>query len=162
MWQWGVMVFVLDATAIRSGMTIAGEGWFTTSSVINEIRLGRQGKAVNILLETSLKIMEPDDNFKLEIENAAKTTGDIDSLSKTDLDVLALALQLKATIISDDYAIQNIASILKIKYNTDLAGIREIIYWTYRCKGCGKYYEENQIDCPVCGSEVRRVKSQRK
>ena len=153
------MTYVLDATAIRSGMTIAGEGWFTTTSVINEIRLGRQGKGLDLLLETTIKVMEPDENFKEEVKKAAISTGDIESLSKTDIDVLALAHQLKATLISDDYAVQNIASILKIIYKTDLAGIREIIHWTYRCRGCGKYFEENQIDCPVCGSEVRKVKN---
>jgi len=36
--------------------------------------------------------------------------------------------QLHAELISDDYAVQNIATLLKIPYKTDLAGIREIIH----------------------------------
>lgn len=152
------MAYVLDATAIRSGMTIAGDKWFTTPSVINEVKLGRQGRNLEILQETTIKVMEPDDDYMKEIEATAKSTGDIDALSKTDMEVLALALHLKATLISDDYSVQNVASVLKIPYKTDLAGIREIIIWTYRCKGCGKYYDKMQPDCPVCGSEIRRVK----
>ena len=152
------MAFVLDATAIRSGMTIAGDEWFTTPSVINEVKLGRQGRSLEILQEIAIKVMEPDDDFIKIIEETAKSTGDFDSLSKTDMEILALALNLKATLISDDYSVQNVASVLKIPYKTDLAGIRKTIIWTYRCKGCGKYYEKKQPDCPICGSEIRRTK----
>ena len=152
------MAYVLDATAIRSGMTFAGDEWFTTSSVINEVKLGRQARNLEILQETAIKVMEPDKDSMDKIEAAAKSTGDFDSLSKTEMEVLALALFLNAELISDDYSVQNIASVLKIPYKTDLAGIRKIIIWTYRCKGCGRYYEKMQPDCPICGSEIRRVK----
>jgi len=152
------MAYVLDATAIRSGMTFAGDEWFTTSSVITEVKLGRQGRDLEILQETAIKVMEPDSDSIKKIEETAKSTGDFDSLSKTDMEILALALFLKAQLISDDYSVQNIASVLKIPYKTDLAGIRKIIIWTYRCKGCGKYYEKMQPDCPICGSEIRRAK----
>lgn len=152
------MAYVLDATAIRSGMTFAGDEWFTTSSVINEVKLGRQGRGLEILQETAIKVMEPDDNSMKIIEETAKSTGDFNSLSKTDMEVLALALYLNAELISDDYSVQNVATVLKIPYKTDLSGIREIIIWTYRCKGCGKYYEKMQLDCPICGSEIRRTK----
>ncbi len=152
------MAYVLDATAIRSGMTFAGDEWFTTSSVINEVKLGRQGRDLEILQETAIKVMEPDSDSIKIIEATAKSTGDYDSLSKTDMEVLALALFLKAELISDDYSVQNVASVLKITYKTDLAGIRKIIIWTYRCKGCGKYYEKMHPDCPICGSEIRRTR----
>ena len=152
------MTYVLDATAIRSGMTIAGEGWYTIPEVIDEIRLGRQARNLDMLLEASLRVMSPNDAALKTIEETASKTHDLESLSRTDIGVLALAYQLEATIISDDYAVQNIASILKIPIKTDLKGIREIIHWTFRCRGCGKYYDKMQPDCPVCGSEIRRVK----
>ena len=152
------MAHVLDATAIRSGMTFAGDEWFTTPSVINEVRLGRQGRNLEILLETAIKVMEPDTVSMKKVEETARSTGDLSSLSKTDLEVLALALHLGASIISDDYSVQNVASVLKIPYKTDLAGIRKVIIWTYRCRGCGKYFDKEQVDCPICGSEVRRVR----
>ncbi len=152
------MAYVLDATAIRSGMTFAGDEWFTTSSVINEVKLGRQARNLEILQETAIKVMEPDSDSMEKVELTAKSTGDFESLSKTDMEVLALALFLNAELISDDYSVQNVASVLKIPYKTDLAGIRKIIIWTYRCKGCGKYYEKMHPDCPICGSEIRRTR----
>ena len=152
------MVFVLDATAIRSGMTIAGEGWFTTPDIVNEVKLGRQARNLEMLLDVSIKVMSPDDVSIKKIEEIASETHDIESLSRTDIGVLALAYQLEATIISNDYAVQNVASILKIPIKTDLKGIREIIHWTFRCRGCGRYFEKEPVDCPICGSEIRRVK----
>jgi len=152
------MAFVLDATAIRSGMTIAGEGWFTTPSVINEIRLGRQGKDMALLADLSITVKSPSDDYVDRVRSAAEKTGDINRLSGTDIDILALALELDGTLITDDYSVQNIASILKLQYKTALTGIREIIHWTYRCRGCGKFFEKEQTDCPVCGSEIGMVK----
>ena len=152
------MDFVLDATAIRSGMTISGEGWYTIPEVVDEIRLGRQARNLDMLLDVSLKVMSPNDAALKMIEETASKTHDLESLSRTDIGVLALAYQLEATIISDDYAVQNVAAILKIPIKTDLRGIREIIHWTFRCRGCGRYFDKVQPDCPVCGSEIRRVK----
>ena len=152
------MVYVLDATAIRSGMTIAGEGWYTTPDIVEEIRLGRQARNLDMLLGVSIKVMSPDEAAVKIVENTASKTHDLESLSRTDIGVLALAHQLEATIISDDYAVQNIASILNIPIKSDLKGIREIIHWTFRCRGCGKYFDEEQVDCPICGSEIRKVK----
>ena len=152
------MVFVLDATAIRSGMTIAGDGWFTTPDVVDEIKLGRQARNLEMLLDVSIKVISPDEASIKKIEEIASETHDLESLSKTDIGVLALAYQLEATIISNDYAVQNVASILKIPIKTDLKGIREIIHWTFRCRGCGRYFEKEPVDCPICGSEIRKVK----
>ena len=73
----------------------------------------------------------------------------------SDIELLALSLELGAVIVSDDYSIQNLASRMGIAFEPfGKAPIREEFKWTYRCKGCGKFYDEPQPDCPVCGSEV--------
>ncbi|HPW73145.1 MAG TPA: hypothetical protein PKZ03_04460, partial [Methanothrix sp.] len=46
---------------------------------------------------------------------AAEETGDIRSLSAADLEVLAKALELRATLATDDYALQNVALHLGLK-----------------------------------------------
>ena len=152
------MKFVLDATAIRSGMTFAGDVWYTTPGVVDEVRLGRQARTLDTMLDLSITVMAPDEESVDLIKDAAAKTKDLQALSETDIEVLALAKQLDAIIISDDYAVQNIAGILEIPIKTDLEGIREIIHWTFRCRGCGRYFEKEQTDCPICGSEVRRTR----
>ena len=152
------MAYVLDATAIRSGMTFAGDQWFTTQCVANEIRLGRQGRGMDLLADLAITVQGPSPESLDRIRMAAESTGDIAKLSETDIEVLALALEKDAILISDDYSVQNVAALLKIQFQTDLGGIREIIHWTFRCRGCGRYFDEQHPDCPVCGSEIRQVK----
>ncbi len=153
------MPYVLDATAIRSGLsTQEKDQFFTTPSVVNEVRRGKQARDLELALEISITVKMPEPEALKLVMAAASRTGDDGRLSQTDIDVLALALELMATIISDDYSVQNVAKILDIPCQGNLDGIRKVIHWTYRCKGCGRYYEVAQPDCPICGSEVRTVR----
>ncbi|WP_175266708.1 hypothetical protein [Acidiplasma cupricumulans] len=73
------------------------------------------------------------------------------------MDIIALALQFNAIIITDDYAIQNVASRLKIKYSgASINEIKREIRWLYRCTGCHKIYNEDIKECPVCGHKLKR------
>ena len=149
---------VLDATAIRSGMTISGEEWYTTPGVVREVRLGRQAKTLDMLLDVTIRVMSPDGKAVEAVTAAARDTNDLPALSDTDMEVLALAYQLGAVLLSDDYAVQNVAAVLGLEVSGCLEGIREVITWTFRCRGCGRYFKTNMEQCPVCGSPVRRVK----
>jgi UPF0271 protein len=152
------MPYVLDATALRSGVSTQDKSqWFTTPGVINEIQRGKVSRDLELAIEISITVMAPGEEAHNKIMETARKTGDDGRLSATDIELLALAWELKATIVSDDYSVQNVASILKIPIKTNLEGIRKIIHWTYRCRGCGRYFEKKEPDCPICGSEVRTV-----
>lgn len=155
------MKLVLDATALRSGMQLSGEfDWITAPSIISEIERGKQGRDVTLLTDISIRVLEPGEKALATVSACAEKTSDTGRLSRADLDVLALAYEHKAIILTDDYSIQNVARILKIEYMTGgERGIRKIIHWTWRCKGCGRFFnaEPDGKECPVCGSEVRTV-----
>jgi len=109
-----------------------------------------------------LLVTSPSSASLSEVKEAAQRTGDDARLSPVDMEVLALARDLQATLLTDDYSIQNLARVLGIKYQgVGFKGIKEIIIWTYRCKGCGRIFEKNQPDCPICGSELRSVRSRK-
>ena len=81
--------------------------------------------------------------------------------------MLALALDVnqedEATIITDDYSIQNVANELKIKFNPiSQDGITKSFKWTYRCSGCGKKFNENIKTCPICGALTKNIVSHKK
>jgi UPF0271 protein len=153
------MPYILDATAIRSGMATAEKGqFFTTPNVVDEVRRGRQARDLDLAIELSIIVRSPETEALKVVAAAASRTGDDNRLSQTDIGILALALELKAVIISDDYSVQNVAKVLDISCQGSLDGIRKVIHWTYRCRGCGRYYDEAQPDCPICGSEVRTVR----
>ena len=157
------MKYVIDATAIRSGMTFSGEfEWYMTPSVKDEIMRGKLARDLELLTDISIKTMEPSPENLEKIRETAEKTGDIGRLSNTDIDILALGLELGATILSDDYSIQNVAKVLGIDYRGGAEkGITEVYNWHWRCRGCGRFFDEEAKECPVCGSELRSVRKKK-
>jgi UPF0271 protein len=150
---------VLDSSAVVEGLVLARKEDFeyhTTYSVVEELeeKLGKE--KVEQFLELGLKVEKPSEETLLNVTRSAEALGEELRLSKTDLEVVALALELNAVIITDDYSIQNLAEELKIKYlGFAQKGIRRKIFWHYRCEGCGKYFKLCTKFCPICGSKVR-------
>jgi len=90
--------------------------------------------------------------------------GDVGMLSNADVDVLALALDLKKSglspaIVSDDYAIQNVCETLEIEH-ASLAtfGIASRFDWVCYCPACFRRYRIEDADqtCRVCGTRLKR------
>ncbi|MEM1588908.1 MAG: ribonuclease VapC [Candidatus Bathyarchaeia archaeon] len=111
-----------------------------------------------------LKIRLPDTVFVEKVKTSASAVGDFFFLSETDLQVLALALQLKVQghmpiIATDDYSIQNVAKHLGIEF-APLAtfGIRRQFKWVRYCPACRrKYPADYKLKiCQVCGTELKR------
>ncbi len=157
--------YVLDTSFILSGKNISiNDGvMVTTQSVSDEISPGGKGyRYFQYLKEKGLDIYLPSVESNNIVQKAATTSGDLRRLSKTDIDVIALALDFKekkeqVIILTDDYSIQNIANILNIKYqNITQKGIKKKFKWSYRCQGCGKYFKENINQCPICGSPIKQ------
>ncbi|MDK2854314.1 MAG: endoribonuclease Nob1 [Thermococcaceae archaeon] len=84
-------------------------------------------------------------------------TGELGELSEADIEILALAYELKGEIFTDDYNLQNIATFMGLRFRTLKRGIKKIIKWRYVCIGCGKKFETQPPEniCPDCGSKVR-------
>jgi len=167
------MKYILDTSAVLSGKEFSVSDEFelvTVPSVEAELQKGPsnpdddwteiQLKFEN-LINTGLKIIRPSDDSVAEVRAAAKQTGDIKRLSGTDIELLALGLELGAGsenvfLLTDDYSIQNICTKLNINYQPVMEkGITHKVQWQYRCTGCGKVYEEPIEECPVCGSLVK-------
>lgn len=152
---------VLDTSAILSGKPPNPEGiLYAPPGVVAEFEQGgKSRRSLDYMLEAGLRVIPPSAAAIATADEAATKTGDIAKLSEADLEVLALAKDLNAAVVTDDYAIQNVAASLKIPFEPVLqAGIKEVIHWAYKCRGCGKQYQELAKECLVCGSEVRAVK----
>ncbi|PSQ30257.1 DNA-binding protein [Halobacteriales archaeon SW_10_68_16] len=91
------------------------------------------------------------------IERAARETGDFGELSRTDIRLVAAAFELDGLLVTDDYAMQNVAEKLEVPVEViDREGIDEQRAWTFQCQGCGREFDEQRDRCPVCGSELSR------
>jgi UPF0271 protein len=91
------------------------------------------------------------------VEEAARNSGDARELSGTDVELVAAALELDATLVTDDYAMQNVASRLDVPTETvEREGISEEREWRWQCVGCNRTFDEEADRCPVCGSDLTR------
>ncbi|MGC8995118.1 MAG: NOB1 family endonuclease [Thermoplasmata archaeon] len=143
---------ILDTSAIISGKPFPTDvETFTIESVINEIKLNREYYPI---LE-NIKILEIDDESLKKAIETAKKTGIFEKLSKTDLELISAAIKYGYTVVTDDYAIQNVLKFLNLEYMTfSQEGIKDVYIWVYKCKGCKRIYRKNYMNCPYCGSEL--------
>ena len=109
------------------------------------------------LIETKrLMISDPEHRFIITANNAAKKSGDFPNLSDEDISTIALSLQLKAELLTDDFALSNVAKNLSIKVIPVMtSGIKNVIIWKYYCPGCKTDFSK-VTECPRCGNRLKR------
>ncbi|MFT4930653.1 MAG: UPF0271 protein [Natronomonas sp.] len=106
---------------------------------------------------SGMHIHIPDAAIIEKVQRAAKETGDADELSETDVRLIATAFELDGTLVTDDYAMQNVADRMDVDVEVIAQeGISEQREWLFQCSGCGRTFEENKERCPVCGSSLSR------
>lgn len=148
------MKAVLDASVFFSDWHPEGE-LFTTPSVCDELRDLRSRGNLEKLSAAGLAIVGPGRDSLDRVASAARTSRDIGVVSATDIDLLAVTLELDAILYTDDFAIQNVAAVLGIPTHPVIQRKAKRIHWKYRCAGCGRYYSHDG-DCPVCGAIIKR------
>lgn len=165
-------IYILDTSAILSGkpINIIDAKLVTTPMVASELKPGgRDYQNFLFMKEKGLEIHSPSKDSTEKILSVSKETGDFSRLSRTDAQIMALALDLiqddknDVTILTDDYSIQNVANELKIKFEPiSQSGITKRFKWVYQCRGCGKKFKENISICPICGAKTRDAISNKK
>ncbi len=155
---------VLDSSAFYAGIPFgSNEPSYTTSLVYDEIKhIKKNHDAVDILIETGrLTISNPESEFIEIVRNTANESGDLHELSVEDISIIALSLKLNAELITDDFAVSNVAKNLNIQvFPVMTDGIKNIVSWTYYCPGCNNNFSES-IKCPKCGNTLKRKKLKR-
>lgn len=152
--------YVLDSSVFIYYLRIS-DAIYTVPEVIHELKSEKAKIVLNILIEEGLRIESPNSEAVEIVTEKSKSTGDYAKLSSTDIQLLAKALELNAILVTDDYAIQNVAAHLAIKTQGILqTQIRKVLTWKRRCTGCGRFYEKETV-CPVCGCEIRIKRARR-
>ena len=111
-----------------------------------------------------LKVKAPDNTYLDQAKMSATIVGDAFFLSEADLQVLALALQLKMQgyspiVATDDYSIQNVAKHMGVEFTSlTTFGIRLPLKWVRYCPACRRKYSADYKSrrCGVCGTELKR------
>ena len=159
---------VLDTSAFIAGFDplAVPERQYTVPEVGRELIAGSMpSMRFNAAVENrKLMVRKPEDSFLQEIREASSKVGDMRYLSEADIQVLALALELKDNgssplIVTDDYSIQNVANKIDVEFTSLLTfGIKFRFKWILYCPAC---YRKYPIDfefksCEVCGTELKR------
>ncbi len=156
---------VLDASAFYAGVPFGaaapsqdGGSWYTTQLVLDEVShiRGRQD-VVGIMQEMGrLRVTEPLPESVRKASEAAKRTGDLNGLSKQDVSVLALGLEMGADVVTDDFAVSNVAAFLGITVMPVMTGgIRHSGTWIHYCPACKKRFRRAK-QCPRCATPLRK------
>ena len=154
------MVFkIIDASAFYAGIPFGSSNeFYTTSLIFDEIKhIKKNHGAIDILVTTNrLKIRDPSSEFLEMAREESKKTGDFNQLSKQDISVIALCIQLKGELITDDFAISNVSKNLDIKISPLMtSGIKDVGTWIHYCPGCRKNFNSGS-ECPLCGTPLKR------
>jgi UPF0271 protein len=161
-------VLVLDTSALVMGLNPSGLDLpsYSVPSVMDELipdtlpytRFGTSRDSGH------LTVRKPTPSSMRVVQETSSRVGDVGTLSKADIEVLALALDLKRNglspaIVSDDYAIQNVSETLGIEH-ASLAtfGITRKFDWVYYCPACFRKYKTEDAGqaCRVCGTRLKR------
>jgi UPF0271 protein len=150
---------ILDASAFYAGVPFgSANDCYTTSLVYEEIKhIKKNQDALGTLLETNrLKIMDPDKESTNAAIASAKETGDFPQLSKQDISIIALCISLKGEIISDDFAITNVAKNIGLKISPIMTNsFQDVGKWVHYCPGCRTNHTMGK-ECPMCATPLKR------
>ena len=150
---------ILDASAFYAGVPFrTNNNCYTTPLIYEEIKhIKKNHDALGTLLETNrLKIREPAAEAIKSAINAAKNSGDFTQLSKQDISIIALAIETKGEIVTDDFAISNVSESLRLKISPIMTkGIKDAGKWIHYCPGC-RTNHTNVKECPMCGTVLKR------
>jgi UPF0271 protein len=169
-------IFVLDTSAVIAGFLpgLAEVDQITVEEVLDEAKTLSPKLGLEAAMASGkLRIAEPSQTSISAIEDQVKVTGD--TVSDVDVKVLALALDMKREgkdpeVVTDDYAIQNLASFFGIKYRRiAMPGITRELMWEKICPACKIVYPAPSSKCEVCGlpllrrpkGEVKKLKKEK-
>jgi len=149
------MRYAVDASFFFSEAALEGD-LFTPPSVAEEVTDARSRCRLEVLLESGLLVVSPSKQSVGKVGEAAGETGDAPRLSPADTDLLALSLDLGAVVVTDDFAVQNVAQRLGLGVEGILQRMARPRRWKFRCPGCNRRYSAAGV-CPVCGSTLSRT-----
>ena len=159
---------LLDTSAFLAGFDpfSVSEEQATVPKVKEEIRNNSMSwvRFKTAVENGKLKVKVPSEDCWNRVKASAEKVGDSFFLSETDIQILALALELKTAdcnprIVTDDYSIQNVATQMGIEFvSLATLGIRRLLEWVRYCPACHREYfaDYRSTKCTVCGTALKR------
>ncbi|UCG89989.1 MAG: hypothetical protein JSU57_05875 [Candidatus Heimdallarchaeota archaeon] len=157
-------IFVLDSTAFigldfPQLQSNPNSLFYTTVNVVSELKNFRSRMNLDILKHSGrLQFGTPEITLLKELKGRIQVFDPQTTLSPIDIEVLALTVQLKGTLVSNDLSLQNAA--LHFKIPIKIISGKKITYlreWQLKCSSCGEIIKDLLRICPNCGGFLKRV-----
>lgn len=150
--------YIIDSNIFYRGLPFQSDSssvYYITSEILSEIRhLKKNIDGVNtLILIGKVIIYDPYASVVKDIKNKSKSLGQFD-LSKADLSLIALGIQLGYPIISLDYSLINIAKFFSLKTITPGKDLFVTVYSKKYCSICKKIYHIKKPYCEICGNKL--------
>ncbi|WP_054846581.1 NOB1 family endonuclease [Sulfuracidifex tepidarius] len=130
---------------------------YTTEEVIQEVKDSFSRQNLNMALSSGkISVFKPKQSSMQEAMEYVRQVRD-STLSKADISVLALALELRpCLVLTDDFSLQNVLRLMGIEYKSVKVkgSVNDVKEFQYICEGCGKIYKHKVPECEICGSTV--------
>ncbi|MDO8537391.1 MAG: hypothetical protein Q7S21_00740 [archaeon] len=114
--------FVMDSAMILNDFNFffpKDKKYYTTSEIVEEIRDFRSRQILQQgFYEGVLEIKIPSQEAFKKVEQTAKAHNLLHRLSEADKSIIALAFDLKLTLISDDQSVHRVCKELKLEFET--------------------------------------------
>lgn len=151
---------VLDTSLLLGGKDPPrGPSWATTPEASAEIKPGgADARRFANWVASGLEVRDPSPASVQTVRNIAVKAGNLARLSEADVSLAALAMDLEAILVTDDYTLLDVAKRLGIQSQTvNTHGIEGTLDFKPRCTGCGRWFDEmpKREECIVCGSPVK-------
>ncbi|MHC1597895.1 MAG: NOB1 family endonuclease [Methermicoccaceae archaeon] len=149
-------MYVCDTSVFLCGhhQRIPMDRAITTPDVVSEVKSTVGRCVLEVALSHGLRVERAKKEVVGHIRRRAEHLGDLPMLSAADLTVVAKAVEVGGTVVSDDYDVQNVCAKLKIPYLPVVQeGINGCRRWVYVCPACKRRFEAGR-DCPVCGTTL--------
>jgi len=157
-------LYVLDSGAILNDAQFRfreEDRYIATPRIVDEMRDFRSRMLVESAIQYSLlEVREPKEGSLQRAREEAEKLG-LTRLSEADFSVIALAWELRrqdVLVITDDYSVQNVLSVLGIAFAPVLmGGISGEIYFQKQCPVCAREYPKGskEVECEQCGAGLK-------
>ncbi len=152
-------LLAMPVSMISNGFALEGQ----------RAELGRLDRNRMEMVELFVNWAEPGEESVSKATEIARESGDLGGLSEIDLGLFALAIELEAPLLTDDYRLQNLCSLSGLDWlSIETSGIEGIWSWEVSCVACDQPQERPEGTsrkrgdmgvCPHCGSPLKLRRS---
>jgi len=155
------MTRILDSSGVINARDKELEGdYLTVPGVEKELKDIQSRLKFQAALDTGkIRLEEPSKKALGEIRDEISKLGSTPLLSKTDIQLLALAHETKLPLLTDDYDMQNVCKELDLRFERiSHKGIEKVFRWKKKCPACGAIFEKDLDECEICGTRLKTIR----